>query len=175
MVDAAEIGREVRWARRALGLSQVAFAARARVSLPTLQNVEAGRANPAFSTLRLLLRPLGLSLDLGVPRVDWDVLSSHGLPLSGGSDRTVRTSAASLVRLVRIAALALARSPDVPGQERHREAMQGLLLAVRTHFPSLYRRRLEDSPAVRRLLPAEPSGRVVKLGRIARDALARYL
>lgn len=175
MIEAARIGREVRRARRALGLTQARLAGRAGVSLPTVQNVEAGRANPAHATLCRILAPLGLSLELGVARADWDALAAHGLPLLGGSARPARARAASLARLVGDAALELARSPPGPETERRREALQALLLAIRTHFPTFFRRRLDRSPAVRLLLPAGPPGRVVKLGRIARDAVARYL
>ncbi len=175
MVEAAEIGREVRRARNALRLTQARLAARAGVSLPTVQNVEAGRANPAHSTLCRLLGPLGLSLELGVPRADWDALSAHGLPLGRGPAPRTRSRAASLVRLVGDATLDLALSPAGPESDRRREALQALLLAIRTHFPTFFRRRLDRLPAVRLLLPAEPSGRVVKLGRIARDAVAGYL
>ena len=175
MIDATEIGREVRGARIALGLTQARLAERAGVSLPTVQNVEAGRANPAHRTLCRLLDPLGLSLEIGAPRGDWDALSAHGLPLGSGEARPARARAASLVRLVGDAALDLARSAAGPATERRREALQALLLAIRTHFPSFFRRSLGRSPAVRRVLPAEPSGRVLKLGRIARAEVARYL
>lgn len=175
MIGAAAIGREVRRARTALGLTQSRLAARAGVSLPTVQNVEAGRANPAHATLCRLLGPLGLSLELGVPRADWDALAAHGLPLGRGPAPPVRPRAPSLVRLVRDAALDLALTPAGPETERRREALQALLLAIRTHFPSFFRRNLDRLPAVRLLLPGEPPGRVVKLGRIAREAVARYL
>ncbi len=67
--------------------------------------------------------------------------------------------------------------PDVAQEDRERktEALQALILAVRLHYPSLYRRRLARSPAVRCLATDDPSGRVVKLVRIALAALAEYL
>jgi len=169
------IGRQIRERRRLLGLSQSALARAAGVSLATVQNTEAGRANPALSTLSSLLAPLGLAADVAPTPADWDALVALGLPLAGEPPRDVVRDAETLRRHIGRATLALARDRQQAGAERKREGLQALLLALHTHFPSVTRRWLRASPPVRALLRVAPSGRVVKLARIARQTLSEYL
>ncbi len=165
---------QVRSVRRALGLSQVALAAAAGVSLATVQNVEAGRSNPALGTLRSLLLPLGLDLEVVPAAADWDALADHGLPLAARRRPRVIPVEATLPGLVRRAAAEVSRTPAVDG-ERRRDALMALLLALRIHYPRLYQRWFGRSAWLRALTPDEPSGRIIKLARIARAALAEYL
>jgi len=160
--------------RRELGLSQVALASAAGVSLATIQNVEAGRANPSLSTMRNLLAPLSLDVGLEPVAVDWVVLAAHGLPLSALRDVSgVRPTPDSLAEHVRAAALEL--SANAGTDERKRESLAALLLAIRNHFPTYYRRCFGRSPLVGSFLPDDLTGRIIKLYRIARAAVAEYL
>jgi len=162
--------------RSDLGLSQVALASAAGVSLATVQNVEAGRANPSLDTLRRLLAPLGLGLALERIDADWDALAAHGLPLAPLRDLPhVRPDADTLAALVRLAAADLAREGGVPDRERRAEAFAALLLALHNHFPKYFRTRFGRAALVRSHVPATPSGRVIKLHRIALAAVAEYL
>lgn len=79
------ISEPIRETRRLLGISQTALAVRAGVSLATVQNIEAGRANPSLSTLERLLAPLGLGLAVEPRQADWDALAAFGLPLTGAA------------------------------------------------------------------------------------------
>jgi len=169
------ISQSIRDARRSLGISQTALAVRAGVSLATLQNIEANRANPALSTLEKLLEPLSLGLVVEPRRADWEALIALGLPLTGGRPRDIRATEESLLGHVHRAALDLARQPDIPDRERKTECLQALLLAIRSHFPSRYRRWFFRSPLIRDLVPDELSGRLIKLSRIAREPLAEIL
>lgn len=180
-----KIGQPIRETRRSLGVSQAALAAQAGVSLATLQNIEAGRANPSISTLEKLLAPLGLGLAVK-PRSDsWDVLAALGQPRLGlprlnppvadhgiGGVRTVEES---LLDHIHLAALDLERQPESPDHERRTECLQALLIAIRSHFPSRYTRWFHRSPLIRDLVPDEPTGRLIKLSRIARQPLAEIL
>jgi len=64
--DAAlvELGAEVVRRRQAKGLTQEETAHRANVSLRTLQNLEVGRLNPTYLTLRSIAKGLDVSLGL---------------------------------------------------------------------------------------------------------------
>jgi transcriptional regulator with XRE-family HTH domain len=53
------------------------------VSLPTIQNIEAGRANPELETIQKLLHVLGIETQWTARKVDWDFLSTCGVPLLG--------------------------------------------------------------------------------------------
>ncbi len=61
------------------------------------------------------------------------------------------------------------------GQGRKRDALQALILAVKSHFPSVYRRSFSGSRLIRAIVERPVSGRIIKLERIARDRLSEYL
>jgi len=169
------VNQAIRHTRRSLGISQTDLAVRAGVSLATLQNLEAGRANPSLSTLEKLLEPLGLGLELRPREADWNAVAALGLPHREQGPRGLPVDAASLLTHIHRAALDLERRPEQPDRERKSECLQALLLAIRSHFPSRYRRWFRRSPLIRDLVPDEPSGRLIKLARIARQPLAEIL
>ena len=59
-----EIGAIIKKRREILGLLQPQLAAITKVSIRTLQLVEAGKGNPSLNTLIQLAVPLGLTLKL---------------------------------------------------------------------------------------------------------------
>jgi hypothetical protein len=151
------------------------LAAEAGVSLATLQSVEAGTANPSLSTLHKLFRPLGLHVEVSPGPADWDALVAYGLPLGGGARRASSADLSILPREMKRAALELSGEGDVPDRQRKRECFQALALALQCHFPSTYRAWFKRSRAVRALTPSSPTDRVIKLTRIAREAVAEVL
>ena len=168
------IGIQVRETRRSIGMSQVDLAVESGLSLATVQNIEADRANPSLSTLRSILGPLGLTLAVEPEEADWDALAALGLPLAGSA--TPRPGdVLSLRRHIRRAALEMSRDPAIADGERKRECLQALLLAIHRHFPSRFRSWFRRSPLIRDLLPDEPTGRMIKLSRIALAPLAEIL
>ncbi len=170
-----EFGQAIRRQRLGLGFTQAEVARRSGVSLATLQNIEAGRANPAFSTLSKVLHEIALTPRCQAVEPDWDALCRLGLPLSAArSSRTVRGSADRLIRELAPALTAL--SCDTVGEtSREAEALQALLLALRLHFPDFFAARFSRSSLAWRMATRAPDGRVTKLYRIARAALAEYL
>jgi len=96
-MDSASLLRE---SRTLQGLTQTELAHRSGVSLPTVQNLEAGRANPTLATLQAVLNALGLELSLEPRSADWDELALCGAPLmvggvsdaEDGGNKTVRES-----------------------------------------------------------------------------------
>ena len=166
------LGHMIRRHRLDLGSTQVDVARRAGVSLATLQNIEAGRANPSVSTLAGILREVAISTGWQATRPDWDELCALGLPLTGaqGPDR-VRT-ADRLAHALLPALLDVARRT---GSGREAEALKALLLALKLHFPGFWTAHLSRSPLAKRMVAPSPAGREIKLYRIARAALAEYL
>ena len=166
----------LRTARKRCGLTQAALATSAGVSLATIQNLEAGRANPSLMLLDRILDALGLHIEIVPDPPDWDALASLGLPLSAADPRAVVRDEEALVRHIRRAAAALAEEVVEPGSSaRHVEALQALLLALRDHYPSLWRRALGRATSVSALMPMEIDGRLIKLRRMARARLGEYL
>jgi transcriptional regulator with XRE-family HTH domain len=158
-----------------LGISQLELSHLSRVSLATIQNLEAGRANPSLRILAPILRALGLELDLVETNADWDLLIDHGLPLSKHGSGEQAPTAVSLLQHLRLAARDVDRGRITAGAERKRESLDALLLALKTSFPSRYRKWFGRSPLFERLTPKRPSGRVIKLKRIAEARLGEYL
>lgn len=164
---------QARAARQALGMTQTELAARAGVSLATVQNLEAGRANPALETAGRILACLGLRLEPAQVAPDWPGLAAHGLPMAGARSDGAPRSPASLRRLLEGALLA-SRGED-NRDSRRSEALQALMLALAHGYPSLYGAWFSRSPLAKAWLGASPSGRVIKLRRIALGVLGAYL
>jgi transcriptional regulator with XRE-family HTH domain len=161
--------------RRELGLTQKALARRSRVSLATLQNVEADRANPSLRILRSLLDALELDLRATAEPSCWDALIGLGLPLAAIGPNTRPPRGTDLPRLIRQAARALERGGAAHDDGRAAEALEALLRAIRGHFPSVWRRCLRSTPHVARRTRGTPSARVIHLTRIARERLAEVV
>jgi len=170
-----ELGNKIARARRELGLTQGELGVRADVSLATVQNIEAGRANPSVGTLARLLSELGLELDLRPVPFDWDMLAALGIPLGRSGGTTIRPTPELLVRQLDLASVELSRTVADAQDERKLDALQATLHALRTHFPEFYARHFSRSGLVRRLMPDEPSGRLIRLSRIAAANLAEYV
>ncbi len=174
-MDRDDTARWIGRTRRELGLTQVALSAEAGVSLATVQNVEAGTANPSLATLGKLFSALGLCLRVGPNAADWDLLASFGLPLTTAESRPPRAGIGGLPEQISQAALELVRGEEDEARQRKQESLQALLLALSQHFPSVYRQWFGRVPIVRKLVPREPSGRLIKLARVARSRLGEAL
>ncbi len=174
-MDRDDAARWIGRTRRELGLTQAALSAEAGVSLATVQNVEAGTANPSLATLDKLFGALGLCFRVGPNAADWDLLVKLGLPLTTVEARPPRAEIEDLPEQVTQAALELSRGEEGEARQRKLESLQALLLALSQHFPSIYREWFHRVPIVRRLIPPEPSGRLIKLARVARSRLGEAL
>lgn len=159
------------------------------MSLPTVQNLEGGRANPSQSTLGSVLEALGLRLRVERLPADWMALAACGAPLTIHDSAPVRESAATgdavppyratperLLRNLRDAAREVAlEHPGAEGHERRREAVQALLIALRNHFNDFFVAHLGGTRLYEDLIPEDLDGRLVKGVRETVPALARYL
>ena len=172
-----DYGQQVRSLRIGLGLTQTRLAHLAGISLPSIQNIEAGKANPAISTLSALFEVLGLDLRCEPRPANWRALIRCGAPLSGatGESRVLPTRE-ELVSHLRHACAELSLREAVPAEDlRKQEAVAAMLLAIKIHFPALYRQSLEGSHFVREQLPKHITGRMIKLKRQALARLVTYL
>jgi hypothetical protein len=68
-----------------------------------------------------------------------------------------------------------AEDPGAEGQERKREAVQALLIALRDHFRDFFREHLAGKRLYEDLIREDVDGRIVKGVREAVPVLARYL
>ncbi|GJL53702.1 MAG: hypothetical protein NPIRA02_08340 [Nitrospirales bacterium] len=161
--------------RKELGLSQVEVSARSGVSLPTLQRIESGKANPSLATLELLVSALGLRLSCNDVPIDWDELAAYGLPLQPREMRHVRKTRENFFLAVCRACSSFEQERHLPAFSRKKEALIGTLLAVKLHYAGLYIKLCGMCPVVESLLPHTIEGKHIKLKRLALAQIGTYL
>lgn len=159
--------------RHQVGLSQSKLAHEAGVSLPTIQNLEAGKGNPTLDVLEKVARALGESIEWLTPPIDWEEGSWLGIPLLGGKRRF--TGFPHPDRLVHFLRRTFQNLKTVPLQERELQALGALLMALKQHFHRFYRDRVKSEVAEEILSRVEDDPKVLKLRRIALSRLAEYL
>jgi transcriptional regulator with XRE-family HTH domain len=161
------ISDKIKGLRLSLGLSQAALSHEAGVSIPTIQSIEAGKANPSLETLAALAKCLGLVLELQPESPSWQGLIACGLPLSAADDVAVKPSLQSLKQELR-------RVVHQSLSQRESEAVAALLWAIEDHYPKLFAADF-DGEAFTRFRKAPRVGRLVKLRRHALAVLSEYL
>jgi transcriptional regulator with XRE-family HTH domain len=176
-------GTLIRETRIALGLTQVELATQAGVSLPSVQNIESGRAtNPSVETLSALFSVLGLELAVKPKEPDWDTLIACGAPLTPHHSKRlkqIRPTADVLLRSLRQACSYLSRgkkgSTQEPRESREELGVQALLLALKYHYPTFFRNNCSRASLLVQFCPENPNGPQIKLKRQATAVLATYL
>lgn len=160
----------IKEARKSSGLTQSELASRAGLSLATLQNIEAGKANPELATLERVLQALGMELSISHRPLQLEILIPLGLPLLGASSPNIQPHRALLVgalggTLPPLAGLSKAR--------REVQAITGLLWAIHDHYPAVWR---DLDAGLRSWWSKQPLQRShIKLRRMALAKLGDYL
>jgi transcriptional regulator with XRE-family HTH domain len=165
-----EINELIRNRRKDLGLSQSQLAHEARVSLPTIQNVEAGKANLSQSTLGKIFEVLGLQLSIVSEDPRWEEGIALGVPLTGTIEGTFKSSKDFIRSLDDFLRSLPQKKESMLKETRNWEAFTGFLWALETHYPRTLQ-KLSYAKKARFLLAQnlkifEP-GRLIKLRRIA--------
>jgi len=161
--------------RKALGLSQVALSVRSGVSLPTLQRIESGKGNPSLATLESLIAALDLELSCHERSIDWDELAAFGLPLHRREIRHVRKTRENFFKAMFRACSIFEQERRLPDFPRKKEALIGILLALKLHYASLYKDLCRRCPMVEQLFHDTIEGKHIKLKRLALAKLGTYL
>jgi transcriptional regulator with XRE-family HTH domain len=160
----------IRQRRLKLKLTQSELANQASVSLATLQNIEAGHANPSYDTLQALLQALGCQLDIKENDIVWADLIAIGVPLMGvEGDSQVTPHRDYLIKKLRQVAPLIHR---VSAQSREGLALRSFLSALSDHYSSVW---LECPQTLVKWLSQSKIAPSPKLRRIALDQLSRYL
>ncbi|NDD90534.1 XRE family transcriptional regulator [bacterium] len=156
--------------RHARGLSQSELAHRSRTSLATIQNIEAGRANPSLATLERIGHQLGLRLEFKSTPPDLGRLASLGLPLLANKKISVRPDKDLLRQELSTLSTDTLHALIEP---REAGAMRAWLSALHDHYPQLWER---FAPHLSLWMEKQKlSGPEIKLRRIALTKLADYL
>ena len=160
--------------RRALGLTQVELAHLSGVSLPTIQSLEKGRGNPSLSVLEPVGRVLGIDLRFEIHQADWNLLIAAGVPLMGQENVSPgRVSIEVLLRELRLACVETIENTQA--DPRNKEALAAFLLAIKSHYPTFYKKNLAKCAAARELASVEITGSMIELKRLALARVSEIL
>ena len=125
--------------------------------------------------------PLGPAVsritDMGTTEEDaiWDALADCGLPISKADAVSRAPRPEEIPRLVAAALRELEGERDVAASERKRECLAAFLLAIATSYPSRYAAWFAGESGVARFAAPPPTGRILKLKRIAERRLSEIL
>ncbi len=151
--------------RKSMGLTQFELAVASGVSLPSIQKLETGRGNPSLNTLISLGHVLGFTLIFHQTEQDWEFLRSVGLPIAGETPKIPEDfSTMKLVTVIR-------RSIDSAPEGRLRDALWGLILAIKRYFPGIWGQHFPDLKIPEDL----DENRLLKLSRLAASRLCHCL
>lgn len=177
--DSSDLFFYLRRRRLALGLSQASLANKAQVSLPTIQNLESGRANLSWDILSRVLTVLGLSWNLQQSPLNWELLASQGVPLSSqnaksrDAKRDAPTNGDFEVEIRKALAELVAGGKNMK-LTREWESLLAYVWALRDHYPSRYKRYCGNFAINDYLVSSERHGRLIKLRRLALAAMENF-
>jgi transcriptional regulator with XRE-family HTH domain len=162
---------ELKQLRREFKLSQVELASESGVSLPTIQKIESGQANPTLDVMEKIFSVLGLQLQVHCPEVSIDRAIAFGVPLTGKKDPSVILNKNTL-RLESRKWIQQWTSGKF--NEREEDALIAIFLSLKIHFPDFY--QSIESPVIEKALKTKGNdGRIIKLYRIALSNVSLYL
>ncbi|MFK8137982.1 MAG: helix-turn-helix domain-containing protein [Bdellovibrionales bacterium] len=179
IIFSVNIEENLKKQRQILGLSQSSLAQLSGLSLASIQNMEAGKANLSISNLASLLEVLGFDLKLVRRQVEWEKLISYGLPILPANpvEKQIGTDLSVLESLLVNACAEFIQRDGQKNPRKHlreREALESMMFAIKSHFPSFYK-GLERYKAVLDLTPEVITGKHIKLRRIALENLREVL
>lgn len=165
-----QLSKKLKEHRKELRISQSALAQAASISLATLQNIEAGKANPSFKTLETLFNALGLTVEIKAQRLDLSRWISYGLPLlETENDKSFQPTREKFLRdfsLIKKSQLSRASLSD-----RELKSLVSFFSALNDHYPSLGKK----NKSVLEWLQKNNSLISPKLRRISLQNMAIYL
>lgn len=164
--------------RKDLGFSQQQLAQEAGVSLPTIQSIEAGRANLSHSTLEQIMDALGLKIQIVSKEIDWDKAALLGVPITSQSPKEILSSKKFTPLLDNFLKTLPTHKAEMMKDPRPWEAFTAFLLAVQGHYPKAFK-KLKFHKKAQKILDQNmqifDAGRLIKLRRIALAEVSKYL
>jgi transcriptional regulator with XRE-family HTH domain len=154
-------------------LSQVKLSHESGVSLPTIQNIEAGKANPTVEVLERLLSSFGLQFQVAIPEFDSERASAFGVPLVAYSSKSVVLVNKDTLRIETRKWHQLLLVKKLP--EREVVSVIAFLKGLKEHYYQYYEKEIA-TPLFDQMIEAHSGdGRVIKLRRIALANMSQYL
>ena len=158
--------------RTSYGLSQVQLSNESEVSLPTIQNIEAGKANPTLEVISKLMKVFGLQIQIVAPSFSAERAATFGVPLLVEPDPSFRPNKKNLTLEVRTW---IQQVISEKVSARDKDAIIAFCLAIRLHYPKFYAQKIA-SPILDRLTQnGSNDARNIKLYRLALAKMSQYL
>ena len=154
-------------------LSQVKLAHESGVSLPTIQNIEAGKANPTVEVLEKLLNVFGLRFQILIQPFNGDRASAFGVPLliNNISNEVIVNKSTLKIECRKW----LGQMREKTLSEREEIAVVAFLKGLKDHYPTFYHNEIAAPLFDLIIGKFSNDGRVIKLRRIALANMSRYL
>jgi transcriptional regulator with XRE-family HTH domain len=161
-----DYSNEVKTQRKLIGISQAKLAASSGVSLPMIQLIEAGKANPSLDLMEKLNQTLGLKLSLTYTHRRSETLLVHlGLIRKSSSMPMVKLSSENFSLWIQECQREMLADID-PKLE---DAFAGVLLCIAEYFPT-FAKKLHLHMDKMRI-----DGRTIKFKRIALPPIIEIL
>jgi transcriptional regulator with XRE-family HTH domain len=162
----------VKQARLIQGMTQFELAVESGISLPTIQNIEAGKANPSIEVLTKIFSALGLNLTFEVPPFDLERAINFGVPLlSKKMNAKGEVTKELLKKECRKWLYHLHESTLTP---RESIALISFFMAIKDHWPTFFS-EIKSSFLEDLIEKYRKNGQCIKLRRIGIANLSRYL
>jgi transcriptional regulator with XRE-family HTH domain len=160
--------------RNNLGISQVKLAYESKVSLPTIQNIEAQKANPTLDVLEKLFQTLGLELVVRPIPINIELAIALGVPLTSSVALNTHftPSKSALITEAKKWNYALI---DPHLSEREKLAIISLIMALKDHYPTFYHQEICFPTFEEKIAEHRANSSVIKLRRISLSNLSKYL
>lgn len=129
--------------RNTKNLSQREFARLVNISHRQIQRIENNQSDITLSKFCNILQRFGLDLKVAAKEPDWNVLYNFGLPLNISNKKKRKYGYNTVVQNIVLASYFLLDNRHNVIYMRHYDSFKALLLALRIHYPSKYR-KIED-------------------------------
>lgn len=142
--------------------------------MPTIQNIEAHKANPTIDVLEKLFLCLGVELKLNPIKFDVEKAIALGVPLISSLEKLPmpRPTSSMLKQEARKWHYALAEGAI---SEREQLAIVSFLIAIKDHYPTFYNEEIICPVFEKKIIELRTLGKVIKLRRISLNNLSKYL
>ncbi len=151
--------KEIKNLRTAQGYTQRELAEKAGVSLPTIQNIEGGRANPSLSNIEKILGALDARIEIKINLQSFDLLDLFNMELERFKKIDLKELLLQFFK----------NANGTPFQGRELELMVSLISGLIAHYPFWVKQQKFDSKTLKKWTSLEnkfdPS-RLIKFRRI---------
>ena len=158
--------------RADFGLTQMELATKSGISLPTIQNIESGKANPSLDILTRILNVLGLEIKVSAPGFQVETAILLGVPLISNQSTSVIKPSRDMLCLEARKWAHYFREDIF--SERESLAMTSFLCAIKDYWPTVYS-DIECPIFNKQIESLRNNGHLIKLRRMAIATLSTYL